>query len=530
MATSSVDCVVIGGGHNGLVAAAYLARAGRSVVVLERRDVVGGCCVTEEIWPGFKASTTSYVVSLLMPGIVRDLELERHGYQVIPRDPSSFAGFPDGRFLVFYADGEKTKREIAKFSARDASRWDEYNAMLERLADFVEPMLERPAPNVFGNHPRDLLGGLGTLARGLSLSGADRARQVEIMTASAADFLDRWFESEQLKAILATDGIIGAFAGPRTPGTAYVLLHHVMGGVDGRRGVWGYVKGGMGGLTQAIARAAKEAGADIRTGAAVKRVLVEHGRAVGVELEDGSVIMARQVLSNADPKRTFLGMVDREHLPGEFRQQIEGLRMRSASFKLNLALSGLPRFTHLPEGANPRDYLSGTLHFSHSIDQMERAFDAAKYGVPSPRPVVEACIPSLVDDTLAPPGCHVMSLFCQYAPYDLAEGSWDEARKNAFVEAILDVVAEHAPDIRDKVLHRHALSPLDLEREFGLTGGNIFHGEMTPDQLFFMRPAPGHADYKTPIAGLFLCGSGVHPGGGVMGISGYNAARVALRA
>lgn len=525
-----VDCIVIGAGHNGLVAAAYLAKAGKKVMVLERRHLVGGACVTEELWPGFKVSTTSYVVSLLLPRIVQELELKRHGYQVIPRDPSSFASFPDGRHLLFCADAERTKQEIAKFSEKDAANWDAYNAALERLADFVEPLLTGTPPDPFTVTPTSLWRGMQTLGHALKLSPQDRALNVEIMTASAADFLDRWFESEELKTVLATDGIIGAFAGPRTPGTAYVLLHHVMGGVDGRRGVWGYVRGGMGGLSGALASACRELGVEIRTESPVARILVERGVVEGVQLESGETIRAGQVLSNADPKRTFLGMLGAEHLPAEFAARIAGIRMRSASFKLNLGLSGLPTFKHLPPGADPRDYLTGTLHFSQSVDQMEQAFDSAKYGVPSPRPVIEACLPSLVDDTLAPPGCHVMSMFCQYAPYDLAEGTWDEARKQAFVDAVLDVVEAYAPDIRSKILHVHALSPLDLEREYGLTGGNIFHGEMTVDQLFFMRPAPGHADYRTPVDGLFLCGSGVHPGGGVMGISGYNGARAALKA
>lgn len=527
----TVDCIVVGGGHNGLVAAGYLARAGRRVLVLEKRHVVGGACVTEEVIPGFKMSITSYVVSLFLPRIIQDLRLAEHGYQVIPRDPSSFASWPDGRTLRFHADDARTVEEIAKFSKKDAAAWGPYNEMLERLAArFVEPMLASVPPDVTARNPFQLLPSLPLALNAWKLSSRDRAELIALMVMSVSDFLDRWFESPELKAVLGMDGIIGVFAGPKTPGTAYVLLHHVMGGVDGRRGVWGYVKGGMGGLTQALARAATAFGAEIRTEAGVRRILVEQGRVKGVELESGEVIHARQVLSNADASRTFLQMVGREHLPGPFTDAIEKIRYRSASFKLNLALSGLPTFKHVPAGADPKAWLSGTIHFLQSIDEMERAFDAAKFGHLSPRPVVDATIPSLVDDTIAPPGQHFMSMFCQYAPYELASGrQWDQATKDAFVESVIKVVEEWAPDIREKIVGVHALSPLDLEQQFGLTGGSISQGEMTVDQLFVMRPVAGWAGYTTPIDGLLLCGAAAHPGGGVMGAAGMNAASVALR-
>jgi len=520
------DVVVIGGGHNGLVAAAYLARAGRKVLVLEAHERLGGACVTEETWPGFKVSTAAYVQSLFRPEIVRDLELGRHGYALLPRSPSSFTPFPDGRHLLLGPDPALVRREVSKFSARDADRLPAYEAMLERVARLVEPTLLETPPDPWSFRPRDLwrLGRLGW--RFLRL-GRDGPRAVEILTGAARPILDRWFESEGLKATLATDAIIGAMASPSTPGTAYVLFHHVMGECDGARGVWGYVKGGMGALSEAIAAAARSRGAEIRTGARVARILVRDGRAEGVVLEGGEEIRARQVASSADAEVTFLRLVGEAHLPGEFVDAVRAIDYGSASLKINVALSGLPDFEAL-RGAAPGPQHRGTIHVAPTLDYIERAFDDARRGRPSADPVLECTIPSVVDPTVAPPGRHLMSMFVQYAPYRLDGATWDDV-KERFADRCFEVLESYAPGFRRSVIARQVLSPLDLERRFGLTGGNIFQGAMTPNQLFFLRPVAGWAGYRTPIGGLYLCGAATHPGGGVMGACGRNAAREMLR-
>jgi phytoene dehydrogenase-like protein len=520
-----LDDVVIGAGHNGLVAAAYLARAGHRVLVLEARDRVGGAATTEETWPGFRVSTAAYVVSLLRPEIVRDLELARHGYQLLPRNPSSFTPFPDGRFLLMGPDADLNRREVAKFSGRDAERLPRYEAMLDRIARAIEPLLDETPPDPFSRRPRDLwrLARMGW--RFLSL-GADGPRALEVLTGPARAVLDRWFESDEVKATLATDAIIGAMASPSTPGTAYVLFHHVMGECDGARGVWGYVRGGMGTLSEAIAAAARASGAEIRTGARVARVLVRGGRAEGVALEDGTELRARRVVSNADATATLLGLVGEEHLPPEAAEAVRAIDYSSASLKINLALSALPDFSALPGAPGPQH--RGTIHVCPGLDYMERAFDDARAGRPSQEPILEATIPSAVDPSVAPPGRHLMSIFVQYAPYRLAEGSWDD-RKEAFADRCVGILDRYAPGFARSIVGREVLSPLDLERRFGLTGGNIFQGAMPLAQLFFMRPIPGWAGYRTPVPGLWLCGAATHPGGGVMGACGRNAAREILR-
>ncbi|WP_096460929.1 phytoene desaturase family protein [Sulfurifustis variabilis] len=527
LSSDPYDVVVIGAGHNGLVAAAYLARAGLRVIVLERRDLIGGACVTEELWPGFKVSTASYVCSLLRPRIVRELELRRHGLELLPRNPSSFSPFPDGRYLMLGPDRDLNRREIAKFSSRDADALPHYEAMLERVADFIEPTLEMTPPDPWSLRPRDLyaLARLGW--RFLRLGRRDGARAIEVLTGSARAILDRWFESEELKATLATDAVIGAFAAPSMPGTAYVLFHHVMGECNSARGVWCYVRGGMGGISQALAAAARAHGAEIRTGAPVARIAVREGKAAGVVLEDGSEIEARQVVSNADAHVTFLRLLDPRQLPAGFGDAVRAIDYASPSLKINLALSALPVFAALP-GAAPGPQHRGTIHVAPSLDYIERAFDDAKYGRPSRQPILECTIPSVVDPTVAPSGRHLMSVFVQYAPYRLAEGTWDDARE-AFADRCLDVLAEYAPNMRGAVVARQVLAPPDLEERFALTGGNIFQGAMTLGQLFFLRPVPGYADYRAPIAGLYLCGAATHPGGGVMGACGFNAAREMLR-
>jgi phytoene dehydrogenase-like protein len=523
------DTIVVGAGHNGLVTAAYLARAGQRVLVLERRDLLGGCCVTEELWPGFKVSTAAYVNSLLRPEIIRDLELKRHGFELLPRNPSSFTPFPDGRYLLLGPDPELNRREIAKFSEMDAAALPRYEQMLSRVADFIEPTLMQTPPDPWSGRLGDLWS-LLKLGRGFRRLGKDGAAAVEILTAAARTILDRWFESDEVKATLATDAIIGAFAAPSMPGTAYVLFHHVMGECDGARGVWGYVRGGMGGIARALAGAARQHGAEIRTGAPVARVLTRDGRVRGVALEDGTEIEAARVASNADAHVTFLKLLDPAELPGGFVEAIRHIDYSSPSLKINVALSELPDFSALPTpaGGEPGPQHRGTIHVAPTMDYIERAYDDAKYGRPSQLPVLECTIASAVDETVAPPGKHVMSMFVQYAPNRLREGSWDDL-KEKFADRCFDVLEQYAPNVKRAVIDRQVLSPVDLERRFGLTGGNIFQGAMTPNQLFFLRPVPGYANYRTPIRGLYLCGAATHPGGGVMGACGYNAAREILR-
>ena len=524
----SYDVIIVGAGHNGLVTAGYLARAGMAVLVLERRDVVGGACVTEEIWPGFKVSTASYVNSLLRPEIIRDLDLHRHGYEMLPRNPSSFTPFPGGRYLLLGPDEELVRREVAKFSKRDVEALPRYEAMLERVARFIEPTLLQTPPDPWSLRPRDLLA-LARLGWRFLKLGADGPRAVEVVTGAARSILDRWFESEELKVVLATDAIIGAVASPSMPGTAYLLFHHVMGECNGARGVWGYVRGGMGGISQALAAAATERGAEIRTNSPVAKIMVRNGRVEGVALEDGSELRAPRVASSADAHVTFLKLVDPKELPDEFVAAVRAIDYSSASFKINVALSELPDFAvGAARGLPPHAHLRGTIHIASSLDYMEQAFDDAKYGRPSANPILECTIPSVVDPTVAPAGKHVMSVFAQYAPYQLRNADWDRD-KDRFADRCFDVLSEYAPNFQRAVIDRQVLSPLDLERRFGLTGGNIFQGAMTLPQLFFMRPLPGYADYRTPIRGLYLCGAATHPGGGVTGACGYNAAREILR-
>src|SRR5216117_46972 len=523
--SGSYDIIIVGAGHNGLVTAAYLARAGKRVLVLERRHVVGGACVTEELWPGFKVSTASYVNSLLRPEIIRDLELSRYGFELLPRSPSSFTPFPDGRFLLMGPDKNLTAQQVAKFSARDATALPRYEAMLERVADFIEPTLLRTPPNPWSLAPRDLLQLAGLGWRFLRL-GRDGPQALEILTGAARPILDRWFESEELKIALATDAIIGAMASPSMPGTAYVLFHHVMGECNGVRGMWGYVRGGMGGISDALAAAARARGAEIRTSSPVARILTRDGRAAGVALADGTEFRAPRVASSTDAHVTFLQLVDAKALPDEFLAAVRSIDYSSASLKINVALSG---FRAVRNGSLPPDaHLRGTIHIAPTLDYMEQAFDDAKYGRPSANPILECTIPSVVDATVAPPGKHVMSFFVQYAPYQLRDSGWDQV-KDAFADRCFDILDEYAPNFKRSVIARQVLTPLDLERTFALTGGNIFQGAMSLNQLFSFRPVPGFANYRTPVKGLYLCGSAAHPGGGVMGAPGLNAACVILR-
>jgi len=526
--SEAYDAIIIGGGHNGLVTSAYLARAGLKVLVLERRELLGGCAVTEELWPGFKVSTASYVNSLFRPEIIRDLDLKRHGFAMLPRSPSSFTPFPDGRYLLMGPDKEMTHREVAKFSARDAANLPHYEAMLERIADFLEPTLLETPPNPWSTSPRTLL---QLLRLGLAFRrlGTDGQKAVEILAGAANPILDRWFESEEVKATLATDAIIGAFATPSMPGTAYVLFHHVMGECDGVRGVWGYVRGGMGGLSNAIASAAREKGAEIKTNAPVSRILVKDGRVAGVAMEDGAEYRARRVVSGVDAAVTFLKLMTPSDLPGEFADSVRQIDYASGSCKINLALSEVPDFACL-RGNTPGPQHRGTIHLCPTREYIERAFDCAKYGHISDRPIIEATIPSSLDDTVAPRGKHVMSMFTQYFPYRLAPDAGTlEENKRSYAERCIDIMTEYAPNFRRAVIDYQVLAPADLEARFGLTGGNIMQGTMALSSLSFMRPVPGYANYRTPIRGLYLCGAATHPGGGVMGACGYNAAREILR-
>lgn len=520
IANGRYDAIVIGGGHNGLVNAAYLAQAGKRVLVLEKRHVLGGAAVTEEIYPGFKYSVCSYVVSLLRPEIIRELDLPRHGLEILPLE-STFTPLPNGDHLVRWSDHDLTRRELYRHSPTDAEAYDLFGRQLYHLAMAVKPILSMVPPDPTTLHPRDLMGmlKLGKHIRGL---GAKTFHALyKLMTMSSADYLDEWFETEVLKATMAASGIIGTFLGPRSPGTAYVLLHHYMGEIDGAFRAWGFAKGGTGALSTAIANAAKEFGADIRTEAPVQRIIVENGRAVGVVLDNGDAFHADMIASGVDPKRTVFGLLDANDVPIDFYEAIKRYKIRGSSGKVNLALDALPKFTALPDGV---DHLRGAISISPSVDYLERAFDEAKYGAFSSRPYMDILIPSMVDPSMAPAGKHVMSIFVQYAPFDL-RGGWNDERREAFGNAVIDTLGEYAPNLRDIILHRQVLTPADLEESIGLTEGNIFHGELALHQLFFLRPAPRWAQYETPVRNLFLCGSGTHPGGGVCGAPGRLAAQ-----
>ena len=532
------DGLIIGGGHNGLVAAAYLARAGKSVCVLERRHVLGGCSVTEELWPGFKVSVASYVISLFRPEIIRTLKLKQYGLNILPRDPSSFTPLLDGRSLLMGPDERLTCREIAKFCQQDAERYPAYNSLLERVAAALEPILAGTAPDPLplpgewrkigiAKRLRDT-SRLVEVYQAISKLGADLPDAVELLVGAARPILERWFQAEVLRATLATDAVIGAFASPSYPGTAYVLLHHVMGEAGGARGVWGYVQGGMGGLAAALVAACRDLHVDIRRESPVKRILVDKGRVRGVTLWDDTLIEARVVASSIDAHQTFERLLDPGELPAEFRQAVAKIDYASASAKINLALAEPPQFTCLKSaGIGPQH--RGTIHIGSTLDTMERAFDDAKYGWPSTEPILEITLPTSVDATIAPPGKHLMNIFVQYAPYKLADGKhWDDIKED-FADRSIELLARYAPNVPGAILHRQVLSPLDLERLFGLTGGNIMQGVMSPQQLFSMRPIAGWADHRTPIQGLYLCGAASHPGGGVLGACGKNAAEEILR-
>lgn len=516
------NAIVIGGGHNGLTAAAYLARAGRRVLVLERRHVLGGAAVTEEVFPGFRFSVCSYVVSLLRPEIIRDLDLPRHGLEILPLD-GTFTPMPNGDYLWRVNDHAKTRREIARHSRLDAEAYDEYGKAMVEMARFVKPILDMTPPDPMTLDPRELMKILFLGARFRHLADADRYNQIQLMTMSAVDFLDQWFETDVLKATMAASGIIGTFLGVRSPGTAYVLLHHYMGEIDGAFRSWGFARGGTGAISSAIAGAAREAGVEIRTEAPVARIRTKSGEATGVVLQNGDELDADLIVSSVDPHLTFLRFMDADkELPTDFAEEIRSYKFRGSSGKVNLALDALPDFTAL---RGPGAHLRGAISISPAVDYMERAYDQAKYGEFSRRPYIDMVIPTLTDPSVAPPGKHILSCFVQYAPYKLKPGAaWDDDMRERFGNTVIDTLAEYAPNLRNIILHKQVLTPLDLEREFGLTEGNIFQGELTLEQLFFLRPAPGWAQYATPVKNLWMCGSATHPGGGIMGAPGRNAA------
>jgi phytoene dehydrogenase-like protein len=528
------DAVIIGGGHNGLISAAYLARAGMRTLVLERRHVLGGAAVTEEIVPGFRFSVASYVVSLLRPEVIRELRLPEHGLDILPLD-GTFTPLPAGSgahtgggdYLWRVNDHGRTVRELRRWSTSDAEAYEEYGQLMVEMARFIKPILGIVPGDPTDRDPRPLLP-IAALARSFGrLTERQQAVFVQLMTMSAADFLDQWFETDPLKATMSASGIIGTYQGIRSPGTAYVLLHHYMGEIDGAFRAWGIPKGGTGGVSYAIARSAQALGAEIRTEAPVARIRTHGDRATGVVLADGEEIDASVVLSSADAKVTFLDLLAPGTLDASFEEEVRRFKFRGSSGKVNLAVDRLPDFTCLP---GVGEHLRGAISFSPSMDDMERAYDDAKYGHWSRKPYIDMIIPTLVDPQMAPPGKHVISCFVQYAPYKLdpALGTWDDNRE-AFGDAVMDRIAEFAPNIRDITIGRQVLTPLDIERTMGLTEGNIFQGELSLEQLFFNRPVPGYARFRTPIRDLWLSGSSTHPGGGLMGANGRLAALEVLK-
>jgi phytoene dehydrogenase-like protein len=524
------DAVIIGGGHNGLVCAAYLAMAGLKVTVLERREVVGGAAVTEEFHPGFRNSVASYTVSLLSPKVIADLRLSDHGLRIVERKIANFLPLDDGRYLK--VGGGRTHEEVAKFSTRDAARLDAYGSRLEAVADVLRALALETPPNVVEGHPFTAISELmksARVANRLRHLGLDLQRELlDLFTNSAGTYLDSWFESAPIKAAYGFDGIVGNYASPYAPGSAYVLLHHCFGEVNGRKGAWGHAIGGMGAITQAMAKSAAAAGAEIRVGAPVREVIVEKGRAAGVVTEAGEVIRGRAVISNLNPKLLYGSLVDPVMLPATFAERIAKWRCGSGTFRMNVALSGLPDFTCLPGHELAEHHTAGII-MAPSLSYMEQAyFDARTFGW-SRKPIVEMVISSTLDDTLAPKGLHVASLFCQHVAPELPGGrSWDDHRETV-ADLMIETVNAHAPNFKASVLGRQIFSPLDLERTFGLVGGDIFHGALDLGQMFSARPMLGHADYRGPLPGLYMCGSGTHPGGGVTGMPGHNAAREVLR-
>jgi len=518
------DAIIIGGGHNGLACAAYLAREGMDVLVLERRDVLGGAAVTEEPWPGYKISSAAYVVSLMPPEVIRELELERFGYQVSILDPDYWSPFPDGTSLTLWGDVEKATEEIAKFSKRDAAAYLEFDKYFSRVGQMLKDLMFVIPPNL---SLRDAPRLLSLAAKLRHWTSRDIAEIIRLFTVSGQEFLDEWFEDERVKGALGTQTILGAWCGPMSPGSAYVLLHHWIGEVDGRNGAWGWVHGGMGAVTRCIAESARAAGATIRESSPVERVVVSNGRATGVELADGSRLHANQVISNAHPTTTYLGLIGEEHLSDEVVRDVHRYRSKSGAVKVNLGLSELPCPSSW-KGAIPGAPHTGIMAISPSLEYLERAWDDAKYGRISEHPYIEIVFPTVFEPDLAPDGKHIALCYTQFGPYDLRSGSW-ETEREVYGQRVVQTIAEYCPGFEDSVEYMEVLAPPDIEERYGLIGGNIMQGEMSVDQMFSFRPIPGYGDYRTPIKGLYLCGGGTHPGGGVNGAPARNCSKVVVK-
>ena len=526
--TSPYDAIVIGAGHNGLVTAACLAKAGLRTLVLERRDVVGGAVVTETVFPDYRIDTGAHRVGPLHPALLSELSLARHGVELLTADPTVFTPLQDGRHLTLWRDPARCMESVGAFSKADADRWIPFVRLVSQATGVLEAAYRSTPPNVVTGGVRDLWAMLRLGGKLRRLGKKDMVEVLRILPMPVKDFLDEWFESDVLKGTLGACGITGMFQGPMAPGTAYTFLHHHVGAGGVVRPTI-LVRGGVGILTAALAAAAREHGTEIRTNAAVDHVIVENGEATGVVLDGGEEVEAKWIVSNADPRTTFTRLVHAQELSPEFSQKIRNIKFKGACGKVHLMLDELPDFTCLRGSGPPlHPHLSGVISISPSINYLERAYDDAKYGRVSHKPYLEAVIPTIADPSLAPPGRHIMSVLVQYAPYHLKDGTWDNGRREALGDAVVKTLAEYAPNLESAVLHRHVLTPLDLEEQFGLTEGNIYHGELTMDQLFFMRPVPGWARYRTPIRHLYLCGAGSHPGGGVTGAPGYNAAREML--
>lgn len=524
---SKYDAIVIGAGHNGLTAAAYLGGAGLSTLVLERREIVGGCCVTEEIAPGCRASTTSYIASMLRPEVIRDLELASHGLRMVPCDPALQVPFPDGDVVPWWADRDRLLPELRRISVKDSETFVRVDDQLKKLARYLQPFFLEPPPEFAADGLQGWWNLLRVGRRFRGITNSEIAQLVSFLTGSLGEFLDHNYESEKIKTLFLANNVYGKHGGPYDSGTALGLLFHLLsGGEHDLQGFYGHVIGGMGSITQALAAAARKRGVEIRTSAPVTRIDVRDGRARGVVLEDGTEILAHTILSNADPKRTFLRLVDHKNLPEDFHRAIESIKMNGPCAKVNIVLAEEPRVNGMPRDASPAQRSLFTL--VPSLEFAERCYDIAKFGEIPEQLWVDCVVASNVDDTLAPKGRHIMTCFVQYVPYFLRKGTWDENRE-LLGDRVVKKIAEYAPNVPGAIVARQVLTPLDLERTYGLTEGNIFHGDLMLEQLFFMRPVPGWSQYRSPIAGLYLCGAGAHPGGGVTGAPGHNAAFQVLR-